>query len=147
MKVKKLMSKVSLALALGVMASGVSSIPAYAANTSDTPFYFSVGFSYDQAGETGSRFKENSTSVYMKSNNDLSLWVQTKGYNSGRWENYTKRGHAVIGRGEWFIHNYIHESGAPSAKLNITSEKYGTSGYADGVWSPDSVGSYPVANP
>ena len=148
MKVKKLMSKISLALALGVIASGVSTIPAYAANIKDKEFNFRVGYdSTTQAGETTERAKEDSSSVYIKPSNYRDLCIKTFGYRNGSWNNDTKNGYAIVTKGEWLIHNYIYERGSRSAKLNITTATPGTSGIATGVWSPDSVGSYTVANP
>ena len=68
--------------------------------------------------------------------------------------NRTKNGSAVIpGNSERFINNFIreryndHTENDSRCKLSIRCNISGASGKISGAWSPDSVGSYIVANP
>ena len=138
------MKKKLLALFLAV-AVGSTGIVASAKNNSDTSLpNKKVSFSFSSAAQTDLRAKEDSSSHYIKNNSGFDLWVRS--LNSSN-TNLTYKGRAIVKGGQWRIHNSIYEKGYRSCKLDITSAKSGVSGYLKGVWSPDSLGSYPFANP
>lgn len=128
----------------------LSAIPIEAANASDTPINFKVGYYYAQAGRTASRQKTNATSVYIKSTTSFDLYIRTFGSDDlVEWSNLTKGSYARIPKGEWFIKNYIYEVFGKYANAYLDITKYEVSetmSYATGLWSPDSVGKYPSAN-
>lgn len=122
------------------------STPVFANNHADTrlPGDKKVGFSYSTAAETGLRTKEDTSSHYIKNASGFDLWVVSKTSNN---LNKTVKGYAIIPSGtQRRIRNTVKEDGYSSCKLNITSAKSGVSGYLEGVWSPDSIGSYIAAN-
>ncbi len=97
------------------------------------------------------RYKDNTTSHYIKNTSSLELRVISYSYSN---VNRTKNGSAVIpGNSERFINNFIreryndHTENDSRCKLSIRCNISGASGKISGAWSPDSVGSYIVANP
>lgn len=119
------------------------------ANITNRSFYFKFNATGDTYLGDDPRAKDNSTSVY--------IWVKAmsvdrcKAYTdgahatSGPWYNKTVKGYATIKRkGEFFIDNYINEHGFDYARLTGWADSQ--PGVVSGVWSPDSVGSYPRIN-
>lgn len=138
MKLKRICGIV-LALSLTVM--GVPNV-AFAANTSDTGFAFSVGPSY--FSRTEYRAKTNTTSVYVNklSGPQVTHFSVLAGNNV--YQNAGK-GLAPVSPGQKrLIHTYVYENGYRSCALASIANPY--SGWSTGVWSPDSIGSYPYAN-
>lgn len=97
------------------------------------------------------RYKDNYTSHYI--NNTCALRLRVISYSSSN-NNRTCRGSAVIpGNCERFIKNTVREAyrdgeeGNTLCRLYIRADISGSSARLSGKWSPDSVGSYPVANP
>ncbi len=133
---------ISLGLVLGVTL--VTSVTTHANNSDTSLPYVKVGFQFSQAKATPVRAKDNYTSHYIKNTSGFNLWVQSQ---TSSGINKTHNGHAIIPVAERFIYNNIKEDKYHSCKLSITTATSGTSGYISGLWSPDSVGSYPVANP
>lgn len=142
-KAKRLMSSIlamGMAIALSVPVFADEAMPMSASDSSFPMTFISSAKSYD----TIRRSKDNDSYVYVKNTSGLDLRVRTKAGSNGK--NYTKNGSAVVPSGEWFVANYINENGYTSCYLTISAANAGASGYLKGKWSPDSVGSYPVAN-
>lgn len=146
---KKTIKKITIAF---LTATSLLSIPlSVSASTWDSTFSDKpVGFTFDQAYTSPKRVKDNTSSVYMKSNVQIALDVRTLGSNVSTGSNginYTKNGKAYITQGSWFIYNSIKENGCGYANIKVTTYYQNTSGIVSGAWSPDSVGTYTVANP
>ena len=142
MKYSKKFIILSLVAILSFPVFGVGT--AFAANTGDTGFRFSMGGNGSDA--TNARAKQNSSPVYIK--------VESKSmpshhvYVDAAWcgNNKTVKGVATVkGYGSYNIQTWVYEHGYRSAILTTWNH---TSGYASigGVWSPDSAGRYPVIN-
>jgi hypothetical protein len=139
---------IGVALTLALMFSLVSAIPAYA-SSSDSYYTYTIYFNLSSEQPTEARNKENDTSVYINNYSYTSLYVRTFGRVSSdySWVNRTINGHATIPHGEYFIWQTIYENGGRQARLGLTTQLSSASGATvSGAWSPDSVGSYPVAN-
>lgn len=101
--------------------------------------------SWNRSADTNKRAKENDSYHYIYNRSSMPLWVQSR---SASGVNCTKNDHAIIPSGrERFITNYVYEWGHRSCFLRIYAGAEKASGILKGVWSPDSVGSYTVANP
>jgi hypothetical protein len=145
-RLKKALVVLFLTLVVGLS----SAVPAFATATDSTlPTSF---ISYSTNTTSNVRVKDNDTSVYMKNTSGMTLWVYANGgskpssvgvtYSTGT----TRNGHANVPAGQWLIINYINENGYGTAWLNISTASSSVSGNLSGLWSPDSVGSYPIAN-
>lgn len=127
-----------------VCLSMILSVSALAAETRDEELpNKKIEFSYNTAAQTRVRNKTNATSHYIYNKSGFNIWVRSLVGNV----NTTLRGHAIIPTAERFIYNNVYERGYRSCRLDITTATSGTTGILRGVWSPDSVGNYPVANP
>ena len=142
-KVKKLMSGIlamGMAIALSIPVAADEAMPMSAID-----FKFPARFiSYSNSYNSVIRSKEDVSYNYVNNTSGFDLWVVTKAGTDK--SNQTKNGHAIVPRGAWFIANYVYENGYRSCFLNVTTATSGTSGTLRGEGSPDSVGSYPVAN-
>lgn len=139
------MKKKMVAL-LMVVGMGCTGIQAQAAgNISDEELPTKkIEFSFATAAQTRLRQKLDKTSHYIKNTSGFDLWVRSL---SSTNENCTYKFHAIVKSGEWFIWNEVGERKFTQCKLDISTATAGTTGILRGVWSPDSVGNYPVANP
>ncbi len=119
-----------------------SALPASAANITDTVWNFDLAYNHT-SHTTALREKtdDSSTYVYYKNGTPSSLsCIVLNSENQPMWH---KNGPAV--RGEpGLLYQTVYEQGYRFAKLKLSSSE--TYGGAGGVWSPDSVGSYPVLN-
>ncbi len=146
---KKTIKKITLAF---LTATSLLSIPfSVSASTTDSTFSNKpVGFTFDQAYISPKRVKDNSSTVYMKSHVQIALDVRTLGSNVStglNGLNCTTNGKAYITKGSWFIYNSIKENGLIYANIQVSTYYKYTSGIVSGAWSPDSFGTYTVANP
>lgn len=142
-KAKRLMSSIlalGMAIALSIPVFADEAMPMSAMDSKFPTQFISYSKSYNSVIRT----KEDASYNYVNNTSGFNLWVITKAGSDK--SNQTKNGHAVVPSGEWFIANYVYENGYRSCLLNVTTATSGTSGYLKGKWSPDSVGSYPVAN-
>lgn len=143
MRKRKWLARVLLA----VVATMSLSVPVFAdepvtIDATDSTIYTKfVG--YTSGFDTNLRKKEDKSFHYINNTSSLYLGVISK---SSDGDNCTQGGRAVVPIGEYFIANYVKENGKNYCRLFITAAYPGTSGYASGAWSPDSVGSYPVVN-
>lgn len=123
---------------------GCTSLTSLAANTGDTNFPIkAIGFQYSAAAQTQLRDKQDKTSHYVYNMSGFNLWIRSLASNN---VNCTYKEYAIVQPGEWFIWNTVRENGYTQCKLDITTAQAGSTGILSGKWSPDSVGSYPVAN-
>lgn len=139
MKLKKMIS-LTLAMCLTIM----TMIPVYANNNTDEdlPVKYISSTTYVR---TNSRAKIDDSYHYIF--NNCSLAIRVISY-AGNDDNCTKGGYAVIpSKTERFITNTVHEDGYSACYLSIRSNISGAYTTLSGLWSPDSVGSYPIANP
>jgi len=148
MKLKKILTTL---IAIMVTTS-ITTIPA-SASTQDNYFSFYVGWNYSDAGITSAHDKEDASYTYMYNQSTMDLWVRAWGYTptgpdgSMQWTIQTKNFYAIVPVGEYFITQYVYENGGRSEYLEITKATKSTLfDQANGLWSPDSVGSYPIAN-
>ena len=142
MRLKKLIATTFLC---GVLVS-VCALPTGAANISDTPFEFK--FTWTNTTEnTELRSKQDDSSSYINCTwspaNGWQVFVDGWSFDRG-FVNCTIRRAFVPEPGEYQIQNLVYENGFDSARLG-GYKTYATT-YASVVWSPDSVGSYPIAN-
>ncbi|WP_163578501.1 hypothetical protein [Gracilibacillus thailandensis] len=127
-------------------------ISTFASNHGDTSFRFSVSTSNNYA-YTGSRSKENTTSTYVNVEQVpiTYIYADVQGYRpssvsgTNYWVDETLGGDKVtLSKGKWLVKQLVYENGGRSARLKF--QRYYGTGTVSGVWSPDSVGSYPYAN-
>ena len=144
MKKRKWLASVLLTM----VATMSLSIPAFAGEpetrTAEDSTIPSTYVGYISGFNTDIREKDNYSYHYIRNDSGFSLCVLSKSYSDR--VNRTQNGRAIVPSGEYFIANYVKESGKNECFLNITSAYSGLSGFASGAWSPDSVGSYPVVN-
>lgn len=101
--------------------------------------------SWNTKVDTRPRVKDNSSYHYVCNNSSIPLWIESIG-ESGT--NCTKGNHAIVPySSERFITNYVYEWKEETCFLRIYAGKQNVGARLSGRWSPDSVGSYPVANP
>lgn len=115
---------------------------------SSTDYAFDFAMSGNGTNGTTGRSKDNATSsyVWIKSiNNSCRMYIDGGRTSSGSWYNCTVNGYANATRaGKWRIMNYVNEWGYSYARLTAWANNGYTSLY--GVWSADSVGTYPAIN-
>jgi hypothetical protein len=139
MKFKKILS-----VALLMCTTMVSTIPAYANNSSDTtlPTEYISSTTY-----VSTEYRAKTDDSYHYIFNQTSIEVRAISY-SQNGTNCTKGSYAAIpSNSKRFITNYVYENGYSNCRLSIRSNISGASAILSGKWSPDSVGSYTVANP
>lgn len=117
------------------------------ANTSDTSFTFTFNKSGATAACYEPRRKDNRTPAYVKVN--VKTCDRCRAYidqsSSGSWVNVTSQGKATIKKtGEFFI--YVSSAFNTNSMVRFTGWADSTAGKVSGLWSPDSVGSYPSIN-
>lgn len=138
----KKLKKVSTMLLIMAVFLSVSSVGAFAANNKDTGYSFTVG--NGRLSRTEYREKTNKTSVYVKSMSGPYITYFYVLAPNGSIQNSGK-GVAPIKPGQTrCIYNHVYENGWRSCALAAINNPY--SGQSTGVWSPDTVGSYPHAN-
>lgn len=115
-------------------------------NASDSAFNFSM--SGNGTNGTSGRSKDNATSSYVwiqYISNSCRMYIDGGKSSVGPWYNTTVNGYANATRaGKWRIMNYVNERGYSYARLTAWANNGYTSLY--GVWSADSVGTYPAIN-
>lgn len=143
MKIKKV---IALMLVLSAVSSTTITANASAKDSSFPTDYISSTTSV----YSDWRDKENSTSHYIY--NLTGIQIRVISYSASN-VNRTVNGSAVIPSvSQRFIRNFIwekysdHTESSNKCRLSIRSNISGASTRLSGAWSPDSVGSYPVAN-
>lgn len=115
-------------------------------SASDSAYSFSM--SGNGTNGTSGRSKDNDSSSYVKISsitNSCRMYIDGAHGKYGSWNNCTVNGYANATRaGNWRIMNYVNEWGYSYARLTAWANNGATSLY--GVWSPDSVGTYPSIN-
>ena len=119
-----------------------SALPASAANITDTKWSFELSYN-STSHVTPAREKTNTSGTYVYYQGGTPDTLQCDVLNSENQSMCRKTGPIDVGK-KGLIAQYVYEEGFRWAKLKLfTSE---TQGGAEGVWSPDSVGSYPYIN-
>lgn len=137
------MKKMIVLVLLLCLFSGLSTL-SWASNSTDTTFWVNnaTPYSYYAVPE---RAKTDTSPVYVyviELANNGTLWVQGQRKTpGGSWiGNNVESNFADMYRGgHYSLHTLIYENGGRVARLLLYSTK---SGYIEGKWSPDSVGSY-----
>lgn len=141
---KKFFTKMLLLTMLGTM-----NMSALAAGNIDDTHLPSQFISHSIRTETKSRAKEDATSHYIYNKSSLTLRVASRVIINGQKINKTSGGgYVLVPTGEYFIYNNVFEDNgyrSMDCQLHIYVDKKWTGGILSGLWSPDSVGSYPVA--
>lgn len=128
-------------------------IPAYAANTEDTSFYFSF-LDGSACIERRQKMDASEHYFYQVSGEVPTLKVISQGLSSqadSTGTNTTLSNGAIVPyvvcrRGTRYnVHNHVNEMGYSWAQLLI--ENLGAHGIVSGYWSPDSLGTYISARP
>lgn len=159
MKRKRLLGAVLGGLLLAQSVFGA--VVAFAANTTDTGWGYSpdgenvyqYSVSNNYTCETEARRKDTDTSIYVKYQNgsldSIRVYAYKTGYSNKRdGSNATCRNSRNNGKDyyvytvglERTMHNNVNESGCPYAYIKIYTN--GISGWAVGLWSPDSTREY-----
>ncbi|MBM7542278.1 hypothetical protein [Amphibacillus cookii] len=142
--------KLGVIILSAIMFLTIIPTPIFAANVKDTSFSFNIQSNANRY--TRSRAKQNSSSTYVHVKQVPAVYIRTNvqgfrptsGTGSNYWANETIGGQISLRKGQWLIKQLVYENGGRSARLQF--KKHSTNGTVSGVWSPDSVGSYPYAN-
>lgn len=133
-----------LAMCIATYTMVVPTVSAYANNSGDTNLP-STYISSSTYASTEYRDKYDSTSHYIYNMSSLQIRAISYAQNG---TNCTNKNFAVIpANSKRFIYNSIYEWGYRNCRLSIRANISGSAGTLSGLWSPDSVGSYPIANP
>lgn len=136
--------KKTLALCLATCATIFTSIPVYANNYTDSNLPEKY-IGYNNYVDTKLRHKKDGSYHYIYST--ASVPIRVISYSPDR-DNCTKHGYAVIpANSKRFITNYVNERTYSQCRLSICTGVSGVTTTLHGKWSPDSIGSYPIANP
>lgn len=140
-KAKRLLSLAAAA----VMMSGILAMPASAANIQDTAWGFAVT-SINTEYRTPLREKTNASGVYVfyKTGTESTLWCDVLN-SENQSETRGKIGYVPKGQPR-LVMQWVYEDGFRTAKLELGPTQAQGQGGVSGVWSPDSVGSYPYCN-
>ncbi len=137
----------AVAIFASVLAVSASAAEIQPYNNVDQAYSFNFNGSWWQ-DDLHQYWKENSTSVYIYSKAFPGRYnIYTNGYVNGSWGDYTQRPAVVPGVGEYLIYNTIYESNGYERTYARLGGFRAGGGTASGLWSPDSVGSYPHINP
>ncbi len=145
MKLKKILCVITIGL---LMAPAFYAVAAYAANTEDSPFSFSMTPSYTLPMYTSYRAKTNDTSVYVyptAMSGVTKVGVSIKGKKEdGSTGDVTAASYYYTSIGQYRVDNYAYERGYSEVALGCRF-MLGTNGATSGVWSPDCANqsSYP----
>lgn len=115
-------------------------------SATDSVFHFTM--SGNGTNGTSGRTKDNATSSYVGIDyisKACRMYIDGAHGKYGPWSNCTVGGYANATRvGNWRIMNYVNEWGYSHARLTAWANNGATTVY--GVWSSDSVGTYPSIN-
>lgn len=149
MRSSKLFRTAGTALALGLTLVVGTPAPGFAAgitplaNTTDRGFYFDLEPQGD-TGATGWYRKDDNSRVYVNITSREGthrMYVDGAKNSSGSgWKDCTATTYRARKVGKWSMRNTVRSNGFSYARLSAWAEK--TKGHVEGVWSPDSSGSY-----
>ncbi len=132
------------AFCASVLMLASSALPASAANIEDEEWKYSI--SYNQMSYTTElRAKENASGTYVYYQGGTPTSLSCDVLNAYGKSMCRKIG-SIKRYNKGLIAQYVYEEGYHSASLKVTAPSSTTYGGAEGVWSPDSVGSYPYIN-
>lgn len=147
-KHKKMKKKGIMCVAAMLLGTVLFSTPVLAKNAGDTEYSFYLGMSAEYIKP---RLKQDasSTYIYCQPANIPGSFVLVAVMGSDSTSDYgtnvtAKVANARYEGGQRFIKQYVYERGYTYARLRFN--RGDASGDIKGVWSPDSVGSYPSLN-
>lgn len=146
-KETQVMRKLKRMLALGaaaLMSVSALTVPASASNYKDTYWSFSVDAN-KRPHRTELREKTDASGVYVYYKSGTMDGVACDVLNSENDSMCKKYGIVYKGQ-KRRVAQYVYENGFRWCKLELTSDKIYSGAGGSGVWSPDSVGSYPYCN-
>lgn len=146
--------KRALSFLLVAVVMATLTVPALAANTTDTNLPMEY-ISYYTGANTPVREKTNSSPIFIKNDTSINITCYANGvtddstptnplYNAGHtgWNGYSR---AVVPPGRYLVRSIIYEAGYRKASLNLSCSVNGDTTWLSGWWSPDSTGTYPDA--
>lgn len=139
--------RISALVLSGLLAVSMFGSVASAANATDRPFTFYITTTNTPVYTTGQTKEDySSTYVNLKKATNGTIWCDVQGNRgTSTWYRETVGGkHIALTVGQWKVRQNVKENGGTKARLKF--ERYYSDGELSGVWSPDCVGSYPVAN-
>ena len=140
----KLKLKRVCAFCASVLMLASSALPASAVNYKDTTWNYDI--SYNQMSYTTEpRAKQDTSGTYVFYEGGTPASLRCDVLNASGTSMCRKIGSIGLGK-KGLIAQYVYENGYRSARLKVTAPSSTTYGGAEGVWSPDSVGSYPYIN-
>ena len=144
------MKKKLVAMCMAAMMALGATAPAYAANTSDTEYEFTITAAYKR---TEAREKTNTTKVYTRYNKGpaqlaFQVWASNGGSSTGTNATTGTTKTAYVKKGvQSSITNKVKEWSYSYAYLRVNSaDESGVGSTVHGVWSPDSSRVYTVVN-
>lgn len=143
---RRIIMKLKRILAAAMVAGSVmaATVSVYANNSDDSDLPTEY---VSSTQNTYTEYRDKYDASYNYINNEIGLQLRVITY-SQSGTNCTKKSSAVIpGNSKRFITNYVYEWGYRNCRLYIRADISGSSGKLKGKWSPDSLGSYIVANP
>ncbi|MBS5866029.1 MAG: hypothetical protein KIC37_06720 [Coriobacteriaceae bacterium] len=121
--------------------------------TKDKGYTFELS-AFNRGQSTPGREKDDTSPTYVNIaylnnsnyNGTARMYVDGAKSKTGSWKNMTVGGYApILKKGQWCIHNNVKESGYDYARLRGWFVR-GSKVTVSGVWSPDSMYSYPSMN-
>lgn len=153
-KMKKRLATVGLAAALTVGAAlpvGAATDGVQTRSSADTAWSFYASDIYTWHNLDAARLKEDYSSIYFYWQTGTLRTMALKVFgltsssgasvNCGTSTPGAEHSYTVPGKGEYLLINYVRENGYRYARLAARGK---SAGGATGLWSPDSVGSYPT---
>lgn len=139
------LKKVVSVLCVSALVLTVPAKPVFAKNYTDTSFELGVKYGVIELTPAREKQDASSTYVYFQSGPSRGVNFMVWGETANGRQNDTKKTAIIYPGTKRFIHQFVYERGRRWCRLGttVTSE----TGVARGLWSPDSIGNYPVANP
>lgn len=141
------LKKVVSVLCVSALVLTVPAKPVFAKNYTDTAFELGVDFN-TRIPITPAREKQDASSTYVYFQSGPSRGVNFMVFGKtgpDTYQNDTKKTAIIYPGTKRFIHQFVYERGRRWCSLGTTATS--ETGVARGLWSPDSIGNYPVANP
>jgi len=143
----KIAKRILAVLIVSIFAFSLLSLPVSAANTTDSAYTFD--FNIFGKANTSGRPKQDSSSTYVKCNQlpngGFRVYVDGSTSSNSGWKDRTIGQPKITRTGEFLVQQLVYENGERYARLG--GYCLGASQSAKGLWSPDSVGDFPILNP
>lgn len=139
------LKKVVSVLCVSALVLTVPTKPVFAKNYTDTAFELGVKYGVSELTPAREKQDASSTYVYFQSGPSRGVNFMVWGKTANGPQNDTKKTAIIYPGTKRFIHQFVYERGRRWCSLGATATS--ETGIARGLWSPDSIGNYPVANP